>query len=103
MAWSACRTKATGSASPALIGSASWFAGGPCFYIWRKEASDTDREAKEWMDRYYRLADTIAGIMNNSCNSCTGKCNCKPEWGEPIRYNCPFYEKREEDADDRKT
>ena len=45
------------------------------------------------MDRYYRLADTIAGIMNNSC---------KPEWGEPVRYNCPFYETREEDADDIK-
>lgn len=55
------------------------------------------------MDRYYRLADTIEGIMNKSCNSCTGKCSCKPEWGEPIRYNCPFYEKREEDADDSKT
>lgn len=54
------------------------------------------------MDRYYRLADTIAGIMNNSCNSCTGKCSCKPELGEPVRYNCPFYEKREEDDDDSK-
>lgn len=54
------------------------------------------------MDRYYRLADTIAGIMEKSCNSGTGKCSCKPKWGEPLRYNCPFYEKWEEDVDDSK-
>lgn len=61
-----------------------------------------DREAKEWMDRYYRLADTIAGIMEKSCNSCQGHCGLQPDWGEPLRYNCPFYEKREEAGDDSK-
>ena len=29
------------------------------------------------------------------CNDCHKQkcCNYKPQWGEQVRYNCPFYEK----------
>ena len=29
------------------------------------------------------------------CNSCGNKsCEWRPEWGEPLRWNCPHYEQR---------
>lgn len=30
---------------------------------------------------------------SGSCNSCFRKnCECRPAWGEMVRYNCPHYE-----------
>jgi len=35
---------------------------------------------------------------SGDCNTCDNdECNCKPEWGEMIRYNCPFYRAESED------
>lgn len=29
---------------------------------------------------------------SGNCHTCDNqKCDCKPEWGEMIRYNCPYY------------
>lgn len=33
-------------------------------------------------------------IQHGNCNSCRNKeCQWKPEWGEGVRYNCPFYKR----------
>ena len=32
---------------------------------------------------------------SGNCHTCFNKeCNCKPEWGEMIRYNCPCYKEK---------
>lgn len=32
---------------------------------------------------------------SGNCHTCDNKeCNCKPEWGEMIRYNCPCYKEK---------
>lgn len=47
------------------------------------------------------VADAIAqyrSVCAKSCNSCGRAKTCKyvPEWGQPVRYNCPFYEEQQE-------
>ena len=36
--------------------------------------------------------------QSGCCNDCasSGECEYRPKWGEPIRYNCPFYKSLEE-------
>lgn len=37
-------------------------------------------------------------IESGNCNNCKAKCgNYMPDPGEQVRYNCPFYERRNED------
>ena len=32
-------------------------------------------------------------VQTGCCNSCRRKnCECRPAWGEMVRYNCPHYE-----------
>lgn len=34
-------------------------------------------------------------VRSGNCNSCWNKsCEWKPEWGKPLRWNCPHYEQR---------
>lgn len=37
-------------------------------------------------------------VQSGSCNSCKNNkrdlCKYLPDWGDPVRYNCPFYENR---------
>jgi hypothetical protein len=35
--------------------------------------------------------------QSGDCNTCDRKeCACKPKAGQMVRYNCPFYSKKEE-------
>lgn len=38
-------------------------------------------------------------IESGSCNDCAIKkyCQVAPKWGQPVRYNCPLYQKEEEE------
>lgn len=41
------------------------------------------------------VADRISRMHN--CNDCGAKdCEYKPDWGSPVRYNCPFWRKTDE-------
>ena len=59
-----------------------------------------------------RLDETISNInyildslvllrqiqSTGDCNICKNKdCEYMPEWGQTVRYNCPFYKAEEED------
>ena len=41
---------------------------------------------------------TLKSIQElGDCNTCGVKgCQYRPDWGKPVRYNCPFYERRQE-------
>lgn len=43
------------------------------------------------------LIDVAAKVMRQpNCNDCAVEhCEYKPEWGMPVRYNCPLHVKRE--------
>jgi len=44
-----------------------------------------------------RVLDRI--IESGSCNNCDNKeCLYKPDWGEQVRYNCPFHSKNGKQA-----
>lgn len=48
------------------------------------------------MDDMVYLADALALVRQirdmPNCNSCGVKgCKFRPEWGMPVRYNCPLY------------
>ena len=67
---------------------------------YRKEVYDTEQETAYWVDRYYKLAIFLEKITAKSCNNCTKECTCMPEWGEPVRYNCPYFKLKEENQND---
>lgn len=43
------------------------------------------------------ILDCLMALRNihqsGSCNDCgqVKTCVCRPDWGEQVRYNCPFY------------
>ena len=59
-------------------------------------------------DRLNKTISDVAYILDSlillrqiqqtgDCNICKNKdCECKPEWGQAVRYNCPFYESESE-------
>lgn len=50
-------------------------------------------------DLYKRLLEL------GTCNDCEKVKDCEyaPGWGQPVRYNCPFYERKEEKKEKRST
>ena len=52
----------------------------------------TLKEALEYMPECIDLLENI--LKSGNCNNCARVLTCKyvPEWGEPVRYNCPHYE-----------
>lgn len=65
------------------------------------------------MDRLEQLISDLEYITNSlralreihasgSCNDCKQKslCEYEPDWGERVRYNCPFYVGRLDDTED---
>ena len=55
----------------------------------------TIKEALEYMPECIDLLESI--LKSGDCNNCAKQTTCKyvPEWGEPVRYNCPHYEMEE--------
>lgn len=64
------------------------------------------------MSRLIELAETLHYIATSlqhldavmtlpSCPECDkyGACEYEPEWGHPLRYNCPLWEPREKKED----
>lgn len=65
------------------------------------------------MSRATDIADTLRYIADcmseldmilklQNCNDCAmlGACNKMPEWGRPVRYNCPLWVKNETKKED---
>ena len=44
-----------------------------------------------WLKLLKRIMDS--GDCNN-CSQLNSQCRYAPGWGEQVRYNCPFYERR---------
>ena len=50
----------------------------------------------------YYQADSLRLLKNilesGDCNTCKKRLTCKycPEWGQMVRYNCPFFERSAE-------
>ena len=48
------------------------------------------RQLARWLMAYKRI------IESGCCNDCSRKkCQYAPGWGKLVRYNCPFYNKKE--------
>lgn len=46
---------------------------------------------------YARLGYSVSTLHN--CNSCKDKeCKYRPDWGDPVRWNCPFWKDSREEA-----
>lgn len=48
------------------------------------------RQLALWLKLLKRIIDL------GNCNDCAmlnSQCRYAPKWGEPVRYNCPFYSK----------
>lgn len=47
------------------------------------------------------VLDSLIAMRNIHDTGCCNDCECskgctyKPEWGKPVRYNCPFYVRKE--------
>ena len=43
--------------------------------------------------KYISLNSFVRQHMRRSCNNCESRAHCQfvPRWGQPVRWNCPFY------------
>lgn len=56
----------------------------------------------ETITQYAYVIDCLRTLrrieQSGSCNGCSNKdCGYRPEWGQSVRYNCPFYKGSEEE------
>lgn len=66
-------------------------------FVYRECASD-HRQVAAWLSVLKQLQDS------GSCNDCANKsCLHKPELGQLVRYNCPFYLRKVTDSEDKNT
>lgn len=66
-------------------------------FVYRECASD-HRQVAAWLSVLKQLQDS------GSCNDCAHKsCLYKPELGQLVRYNCPFYLRKVTDSEDKNT
>ena len=63
-----------------------------CYNDEQRKYAEEHRELAEWLKLLKRILDL--GYCNN-CEMLNSPCRYAPEWGEPVRYNCPFYSKEE--------
>ncbi len=44
-------------------------------------------------DKYISLNNFVRQHMRCGCNNCDSRARCQfaPQWGQPVRWNCPFY------------
>lgn len=59
------------------------------WWKWKKEARRLRRELD-------RLNAFVQAHMEKTCNNCIVRnCPYAPEWGQPVRWNCPHYKGRD--------
>jgi len=62
-----------------------------------------DVSKKDTIQALYSILDYaglgIAVSKLNDCNNCGARRNCKyvPEWGGPVRFNCPLWKGEKDD------
>ena len=62
-----------------------------------RKMSKFDEDCKDLINLIYSILDYArlgcAISTQNSCNDCKrGDCKYKPDWGDPVRWNCPLWE-----------
>lgn len=66
-----------------------------------------DDRLDKLIDDLLYLAEVLSSYKEivelGSCNDCAIKkyCQVAPKWGQPVRYNCPLYQKEEEKCPDQ--
>ena len=72
-------------------------------FMQRKKEEKQEKEKSGGMNRLDKTISDVAFILDNlillrqiqstgDCNICVNKdCEYKPKAGQPVRYNCPFY------------
>lgn len=55
-------------------------------------------EDAEYITECMTALEEILRLPN--CNDCAicGTCEYRPMWGRPMRYNCPLFERRDDNA-----
>ena len=62
-----------------------------------------DKNCMKCAEEYRQLADWLKLLKrileSGDCNDCGIQkvCNVRPEWGEPVRYNCPMFVRGEQE------
>lgn len=62
------------------------------FKGYKMKCAEEHRQLADWLKAYKQI------LESGDCNECakSGYCDCEPQWGEMVRYNCPFYAKEGE-------
>lgn len=52
-----------------------------------------ERAYNEAMEAHNKQTEWIFERMQKTCNTCQSQARCPyaPEWGEPVRWNCPHF------------
>lgn len=53
-------------------------------------------ERDAWRKEYAKIKKHLNKVNEKTCNNCAAvACRFAPRWGDLVRFNCPFWQKRE--------